>query len=109
MELGMKEKLGKDEFILCPNRTETTASLMDNLSKGFTHYKEAAGIKKDISLSNLRKTYITWTNQILGSETGRVTSHATGQILKDYYLDPKVLGAVEKAALEVRVFGRNQY
>ena len=109
MELGMKEKLGKDEFILCPNRTETTASLMDNLSKGFTYYKEAAGIKKNISLSNLRKTYITWTNQILGSETGRVTSHATGQILKDYYLDPKVLGAVEKAALEVRVFGRNQY
>lgn len=107
MELGMKDKLGKDEYILCPNRTETTACIMDNLSKGFTHYKEAAGIKKNISLSNLRKTYITWTNQVLGSETGRVTSHATSQILKDYYLDPKVLGAVEKAALEVRVFGKS--
>jgi len=106
MELGWKEKLGKDEYILCPDRTETTASLMDNLSKGFTHYKVAAGIKKDISLSNLRKTYITWTNQVLGTETGLVTSHATGQILKDYYIDPKVLSAIEIAALEVRVFGK---
>jgi len=31
--------------------------MMNDLSKGFTHYKNGAGIKKDISLSNLRKTY----------------------------------------------------
>lgn len=108
IELGWNEKLGKDEYILCPDRTETTASIMDSLSKGFTHYKESVGIKKNISLSNLRKTYITWTNQVLGNDTGLVTSHATGQVLKDYYIDPKVLGAVEKAALEVRVYGKNK-
>jgi integrase len=106
MELGMEEKLGKDEYIFYPNRTETSASIMDNLSKGFSHYKEAAGIKKTFSLSNLRKAYISWTHQVMGNQTGLLTSHSTTQVLKDYYLDPKVLSAVERAALEVRVFGK---
>lgn len=106
MELGMEEKLGKDEYIFYPNRTETSASIMDNLSKGFSHYKDAAGIKKNFSLSNLRKAYISWTHQVMGNQTGLLTSHSTTQVLKDYYLDPKVLSAIERAALEVRVFGK---
>jgi hypothetical protein len=27
--------------------------------------------------------------------------------LKNHYIDPKIMSAVEKAALEVRVFGKN--
>lgn len=105
IELGWNEKIGKDEYIIYPERTCGSSTLMDVLSKGFTHYRKAAGIEKNISLSNLRKTYITWTNQVLGNETGYITSHSTNKVLKDYYLDPKVLNAIEKAALEVRVFG----
>ncbi len=79
---------------------------MTDLSRGFSHYKEGAGIKKDISLSNLRKTYLTWHHQVLGDDTGLVSSHSTTQILEKYYLDPKVLTAVEISALKVRVFGK---
>jgi hypothetical protein len=67
---------------------------------------EGAGIKKDISLSNLRKTYLTWHHQVLGDDTGLVSSHSTTQVLEKYYLDPKVLTAVEISALKVRVFGK---
>jgi hypothetical protein len=77
-----------------------------SVSKGFSHYKEGAGIKKDISLSNLRKTYLTWHHQVLGDDTGLVSSHSTTQVLEKYYLDPKVLTAVEISALKVRVFGK---
>ncbi len=106
IEKGMNEKIGTGEYILYPDRTCTTKTIMNVLSKGFTHFKEGAGITKDISLSNLRKTYLTWHHQVLGDDTGLVTSHSTTQVLEKYYLDPKVLTAVEISALKVRVFGK---
>jgi integrase len=106
IELGMNEKIGIDEYILFPNRDVKTKTIMNDLSRGFSHYKEGAGIKKDISLSNLRKTYLTWHHQVLGDDTGLVSSHSTTQVLEKYYLDPKVLTAVEISALKVRVFGK---
>jgi integrase len=106
IELGMNEKIGKDEYILLPKRDRSTKTMMNDLSRGFSHYKEGAGIKKDISLSNLRKTYLTWHHQVLGDDTGLVSSHSTTQVLEKYYLDPKVLTAVEISALKVRVFGK---
>jgi integrase len=106
IELGMNEKIGTDEYILYPDRTCTTETIMDDLSKGFTHYKEGAGITKNISLSNLRKTYLTWLHQILGDDTGLVSSHSNTQVLEKYYLDPKVLTAVEVSALKIRAFGK---
>jgi integrase len=108
IELGMNEKIGKDEYILFPNRDITTKTIMDDLSKGFSHYKKGAGIGKNISLSNLRKTYLTWHHQVLGDDTGLVSSHSTTQVLEKYYLDPKVLTAVEVSALKVRVFGKSE-
>ena len=106
IELGMNEKIGTDEYILFPNRDVKTKTIMTDLSRGFSHYKEGAGIKKDISLSNLRKTYLTWHHQVLGDDTGLVSSHSTTQVLEKYYLDPKVLTAVEISVLKVRVFGK---
>ena len=44
--------------------------------------------------------------QVLGDDTGLVSSHSTTQVLEKYYLDPKVLTAVEISALKVRVFGK---
>jgi len=64
IELGMNEKIGRDEYILFPNRDVKTKTIMTDLSRGFSHYKESAGIKKDISLINLRKTYLTWHHQV---------------------------------------------
>jgi integrase len=108
IELGMNEKIGKNEYILLPERDRSTKTLMNDLSKGFTHFKIGAGIAKDISLNNLRKTYLTWHHQVLGDDTGLVSSHSTTQVLEKYYLDPKVLTAVEVSALKVRVFGKSE-
>ncbi len=82
IELGMNEKIGKNEYILLPERDRSTKTLMNDLSKGFTHFKIGAGITKDISLSNLRKTYLTWHHQVLGDDTGLVSSHSTTQVLE---------------------------
>lgn len=64
------------------------------------------GITKDISLSNLRKTYISWHNKELGVDTGLVTNSADRGVLKKHYIDPKIMTTIEIAALNVRVFGK---
>jgi hypothetical protein len=38
--------------------------------------------------------------------TQQLKTHSTTQVLEKYYLDPKVLTAVEISALKVRVFGK---
>jgi hypothetical protein len=78
---------------------------MNNLSKSFTFYRKSANIEKEISLKDLRKTYITWVNQAMGTKTGILTSHSTEKVLKEHYLDPRVISTIEKAVLEVRIFG----
>jgi hypothetical protein len=38
-------------------------------------------------------------------KTGISTSHSSVNVLETYYLDPKILFAVEKGALEIKIFG----
>jgi hypothetical protein len=78
---------------------------MNTLSKSFSYYKDKSGIKKDISLKHLRKTYISWVNQVMGSETRLLSSHSTDKVLKEHYLDPKILSALQIAVLKTKVFG----
>jgi integrase len=104
-EMGYEEKKETDEFILCNDRTIGHKTLMDTISKAFTHYKKAADIQKDVSLKNLRKTYISWVNQVMARETGLLTSHATHELLLNHYIDPTILSAIEKGAAEIKIFG----
>ncbi len=104
-ELGYDEKRNTDEYILFPQRYEKSKTMMDVLSKSFTHYRIGAGVEKEITLSNLRKTYISWVNFEMGIDTPYVSSHSTNGVLEKFYLDPKILTAIETTALKVRVFG----
>jgi integrase len=105
MDMGMEEKKHSNERIIDPTEEYSTNTMMEKITKAFTHYKKGAGIDGEITLKHLRKTYISWTNQVLGKDTGKITSHAGIKILNDHYLDPTILSAVEKAALDVRIFG----
>jgi integrase len=104
-EMGYDKNKDSDDYILFPDREVSAITIMNSLSKAFTHYRKGAGIKKDIRLKNLRKTYLTWVNQVMSKDTKILSSHSTDGVLKDYYLDPKVLTAIEKGALEIKIFG----
>lgn len=105
VEMGYHEKKQTGDYILLPERKVQSKTIMDSLSKSFTHYKNGAGIKKDISLKSLRKTYITWVHQVMQKETGLLTSHSTTKVLESYYIDPQILSVVEKGAVEIKIFG----
>jgi len=78
---------------------------MNVLSKGFTHYKNSVKIEKDVSMRNLRKTYISWVHDVMGNSTGLLTSHTTYKVLTSHYLDPSIISAIDKGAQEIRIFG----
>ena len=105
LEIGYEKKKNSDEYIIAPDRSVTSKTLIDRVSKSFTHYKEESKIEKDISLKNLRKTYLSWVNAVMLKDTKILSSHASSDVLDKYYLDPTVLNAVEKGALEIKIFG----
>ncbi|WP_396164962.1 tyrosine-type recombinase/integrase [Flavobacterium sp.] len=105
-EIGYEQKKTSMDFILCPDRKESVLTIMNTLSKSFTFYKDKAGIKKNISLKHLRKTYISWVNQVMGSDTRILTSHSTDGVLKEHYLDPTILDTIQKGMLNIKVFGQ---
>ena len=108
IELGMNDKSKMNVYVLLPERGEMTAmTIMLRLTKSFTYYKRAAGITKNITLKNLRKTYVTWVENYMGKDTGKLTSHATGEVIDKFYLDPTILSVVERGALEIKIFGEN--
>lgn len=103
--MGYEEKKHTSEHILYPEREITSETIMSNLSRSFTHYRRGAEVYKNVSLKNLRKTYITWVNHSMGKDTGKLTSHSTGNVLQDHYIDSTILTTIEEAALKVKVFG----
>ncbi|MNK07658.1 site-specific tyrosine recombinase XerC [compost metagenome] len=104
-EQGYEKNKNTNNYILHPDRQVTSKTIMDNLSKAFTHYRIEAGIKKSISFNNLRKTYLTWVRAVMQKDTGVLSSHATEAVIEKHYIDPKILSVIEKGALEIKVFG----
>jgi len=74
------------------------------LSKSFTHFRKSKGISKVYSLKNLRKTYFTWVNRVMGDDAKLLLSHSSKQVLKKYYLDSKLSSVIAKGAAEINVF-----
>lgn len=105
IELGYNDKKNSDDYIIYPERVAKSTTIMNDISKGFTHYRKGTGITKNISLKTLRKTYITWVNQAMGTDTGLITSHSTEEVIEKYYIDPKILSAIEIGAMNIKVFG----
>ncbi|MEY3539611.1 MAG: hypothetical protein RL188_1028 [Bacteroidota bacterium] len=50
---------------------------MNDLSKGFSHYKEGASIKKEISFNDPLKSYLKWHHQVLGDYTKLVSYYSS--------------------------------
>lgn len=105
LEMGYEKKKNTDDFIICPDRNVEDKTLMNRISKSFTHYKEQAGIEKEVSLNNLRKTYLTWVRAVMMKDTRILSSHGSEEVLDRHYIDPTILNIVEKGALEIKIFG----
>lgn len=103
-ELGYENKKNTHDFVLAPDRTIKAKTMMDNISKAFTHYRKEANIEKEVQFKSLRKTYLTWLYVALEGDTKLLSGHASDAILEKYYLDPKTTQTINKA-VNFRIFG----
>ena len=91
-KLGYERYKGQNRYLICPDRGEVSAkTIMNNLSKGFTHYYQLLGTGRKLQLRNLRKTNLSYLHSALGEETSKLTSHTTEQVLLRHYIDPRLI------------------
>ncbi len=94
LEMGYHENRNSDKYILAPDSPLERKSLMDIISKSFTHFGKIAGLPRDISFKHLRKTFATKMQIVLGNNAHLVTGHASQKILTDHYVNKSVIAQV---------------
>jgi integrase/ribosomal protein L37E len=70
IRLNYKENLGKDKYLIAGDENIKRKTIADQLSDSFSFYKKKASISSNITLKNMRKTFLTK----LHTKTGFVES-----------------------------------
>lgn len=78
---------GENRYLLVPEWANRN-SVMQFVSKAFTHYWRKTGIKKEVTFKNLRKTYVTRMLELLG-EKGSTLKHTRPDVALKNYLDQR--------------------
>jgi len=100
-ELGYEDLLNSELHILEPNRNCKYKTMMNTLSKSFTHYyKQVYTDVKPKTLKILRKTYLSYLNKDVGDDSIDLTSHGDMKTLTTHYLDPEVVAK----GLKMKIF-----
>lgn len=100
--MGYENKKNSHEYLISPDRIGTsTSTIMDNLSKGFSHYYKQLDTDRHLQFKSLRKTYLTYLNSTLSNDTKSLSSHTTNDVLQKHYIDERV---VSKAIKELNIF-----
>ena len=85
-----------EKYVIAINEQSSRKTLMDKVSKAFSHFWEVTGIEKEIQLKNLRKTYLTALANHFGESANLISDHASMTVLKKHYINDKKM--VEKAS-----------
>ena len=59
VEMGYDQMKGKNVKLIDPENTYTINTIMEKVSRSFTHFRKAAGIETPFTLKHLRKIYLT--------------------------------------------------
>lgn len=94
MELGYEKYKGKDEYILAPEETMQRNTMMNFISKAFSHYYNQLNTGKDLRFYDLRKTYISHLFAKHGNKARIITKHSSDEVMLNHYIDEKVISEV---------------
>ncbi|MFY9309160.1 MAG: phage integrase SAM-like domain-containing protein [Bacteroidia bacterium] len=100
-ELGYAEYKDKDMYILAPFETMERKSMMDFISKAFSHYYAQLNTGRDIKFYDLRKTYISHLYAAHGEKARIVTKHSGEDVMLNHYIDQRVVAQV---AMDFQLF-----
>lgn len=90
-ELGYEENKDSNHYILAPNETMQRATMMDLISKSFSHFYNQLGTGKKVLFKHLRKTYISAAYKKYGEKARILTKSSDLKVIEQNYTDFKVL------------------
>lgn len=105
IEMGYNQLNGMDIKLIDSENKYTINTLMEKVSRSFSHFRKAAGIKTQFTLKHLRKTYFTWVFHTMGSDTRFISDHTSMKVLENHYINPLLLNVEEEKIMKVKVFG----
>ncbi len=95
-ELGLEQHRGTDRFLIGHQETASRNTLIELVSRSFTFYWKRTGIKKDVQLKHLRKTYLTALVEHFGDKAPAISDHSGIQVLMDHYVNDQRLVSASK-------------
>ena len=96
-ELGFQENKSSDKYLLGNNENSSRKTLIDLVSKAFTHFWSQTGIEKKVQLKHLRKTYLTALVEHFGDKAPTISNHSGLGVLKKHYVNDQHLIAAAKS------------
>ncbi|MCT4582961.1 MAG: hypothetical protein N4A35_16230 [Flavobacteriales bacterium] len=83
------ENKNSGKYLIATNDSAKRKTLIDKVSKAFTHFWKLTGIDKELQLKNLRKTYLTSLANHFGDAANLISDHADIKVLKKHYINNK--------------------
>lgn len=90
-ELNFKEAKNSGNYLIGNNEKANRKTLVNFISRAFTHFWKQTGIEKDVSLKHLRKTYLTSLVGHFGDKANIISNHAGIEVLKKHYVNDEAL------------------
>ena len=104
-EMGYDKIKGKNVKLIDPENTYIINTIMEKVSRSFSHFRQAAGIETPFTLKHLRKTYLTWVFHNMGSDTRLLSSYTSMKVLENHYINPLLLNVEEEKLMKIKIFG----
>lgn len=101
LRLGYNENKGSHLYLFAPDRKAKSLSMMEAISKAFSHYYGLQNTGRKLQFKHLRKTYLTYLVAALGGEAKNLSSHTTDEVLQRHYIDKTI---VNKAVKKLDIF-----
>ncbi len=91
--LGYDSNRGSGKYLLAPEKENGSSRdlIMDDLSRGFSHFFRKLGKKEELKFGCLRKTYISHLRAFLGNNAKYITGHTNDAIIDRHYQDPAIM------------------
>ncbi|GAB5417624.1 MAG: hypothetical protein Crog4KO_26090 [Crocinitomicaceae bacterium] len=102
-ELGFDLYKGTSRFLIGNDEGMSRATMIDFVSKAFSHFWGKTKIQKGVNLKHLRKTYLTALVENLGDKASVISDHSSMEVLKKHYVNDQKLVA---AARNFSVFNK---
>ena len=96
-QIGYEEYKNTDHYIIASEEESSRKTLIDFVSKAFSHFWKMTGIEKSIQLKHLRKTYLTSLVEQFGDKAPLISDHSGIEVLKKHYVNDKQLIAASQS------------